>query len=155
MTTLAQRVDAELRRHVVGTQIICPVTHEVLDVRTAVFALDSDGDPRFAFSPTAAAKLREVIDSGRYPFGIPNLTLEVKADKPVVVRSYAQQKAALTRAIKKGHLAVVDETRRAVTEWDSKQAPFTHGWPDDWSRWQRAMDDTARYPQQAPDINDL
>ena len=63
------------------------------------------------------------------------------------MRSYSQQKAALTRATKKGPEAVEDECRRAVAEWDSRQAPFTHGWPDDWARWQRALDDTRPWNQ--------
>lgn len=60
-------------------------------------------------------------------------------------RRWPKQKAALTRAIKKGHAAVVEATRKVVIEWN-EDGP----WPDDWSRWQRALDDTwwaerARY----------
>lgn len=51
---------------------------------------------------------------------------------------YSLQKAALTRAIKKGHAAVVAATEKVIDEW----AQFSHGWPDDWSRWQCALDDT-------------
>jgi len=51
-----------------------------------------------------------------------------------------QQKSALTRAIKSGDPAkVMLAARRAVREWNAIGA-----WPDDWSRWQRAIDDA--YP---------
>lgn len=47
------------------------------------------------------------------------------------------QKAALTRAIRAGDRARMIETcARAVQEWDEIGC-----WPDDWSRWQRALDD--------------
>lgn len=68
----------------------------------------------------------------------------------MAVRSFAAQKAALTRAInacKKApndqatYQKLVDECRRARDEWESKDAPYSHGWPDDWARWQRALDD--------------
>lgn len=47
-------------------------------------------------------------------------------------------KAALTRAEKKGYDAVVVACRAAVVEWDAWGA-----WPDNWSRWQRALGDAA------------
>lgn len=60
------------------------------------------------------------------------------------------QKSALTRAIKSGDRDKMIETcAKAVREWDEIGA-----WPDDWSRWQRALDDV--FPCfQAPDLNDL
>lgn len=55
-------------------------------------------------------------------------------------RKYAQQKAALTRALKTGDTTrVVEECRRVKTEWEET------GWPDDWSRWQRALDDVGAF----------
>ena len=51
---------------------------------------------------------------------------------------HPKQKSALTRAMKKGYPAVVSACIVAVQEWDSIGA-----WPDDWSRWQRALDDAA------------
>lgn len=57
-----------------------------------------------------------------------------------MARTYSAQKAALTRALNKPEevreAAVLKEARKVVQEW--KQA-----WPDDWSRWQRALDDVA------------
>ena len=55
---------------------------------------------------------------------------------------FPKQKAALTRAL---HLtdeqgrkdAVVLTCQKTVREWNEVGA-----WPDDWSRWQRALDDT-------------
>jgi hypothetical protein len=46
-------------------------------------------------------------------------------------------KAALTRAIKsKDRQKVIAACTAAVTEWDEIGA-----WPDDWSNWQRALND--------------
>ena len=51
------------------------------------------------------------------------------------------QKAALTRAVNTGDPEkVAAACKKAVAEWDEIGA-----WPDDWSRWQRALDD-ATYP---------
>jgi hypothetical protein len=47
-------------------------------------------------------------------------------------------KAALTRAIKKDYPAVLAACKAAVVEWEAWGA-----WPDDWSRWQRALDDAT------------
>lgn len=59
-------------------------------------------------------------------------------------------KATLTRAVKSGDRdRVVIACRDAVREWDEIGA-----WPDDWSRWQRALDDC--FPVfHAPDLRDL
>jgi hypothetical protein len=54
------------------------------------------------------------------------------------MRTWAQQKAGLTRAINsKVYDKVVAECKRTIAEWEG----LTYGWPDDWSRWQRALDD--------------
>jgi hypothetical protein len=47
-------------------------------------------------------------------------------------------KAALTRAEKKGYPAVLAACKHAVTRWEVWGA-----WPDNWSRWQRSLDDAA------------
>ncbi len=62
------------------------------------------------------------------------------------VRTFAQQKAGLTRATKNGYTAVIAECRRTVAEWESPEWATAHhvrqgAWPDDWARWQRALDD--------------
>lgn len=53
-------------------------------------------------------------------------------------------KAALTRAEKKGYEAVLAACKHAVTRWNVWGA-----WPDNWSRWQRALDDAAYAAQRA------
>lgn len=57
-----------------------------------------------------------------------------------MARSYSAQKAALTRALNQPEnvreAAVVKQARLVVREWGG-------AWPDDWSRWQRALDDVA------------
>jgi hypothetical protein len=47
-------------------------------------------------------------------------------------------KAALTRAQKKGYKDVLAACYMALAHWAEWGA-----WPDDWSRWQRALDDAA------------
>ena len=51
-------------------------------------------------------------------------------------RQFPRQKAALTRALKKGHAAVVEACKKVIKEWDE-----VGSWPDDWHRWERALDD--------------
>lgn len=77
----------------------------------------------------------------------------------MAVRTYAQQKGALTRATKLGRAAVVAECLRTVAEWESQEwADRYHvrrgAWPDDWARWQRTLDDV--YPVfHSPRLEDL
>jgi hypothetical protein len=64
-----------------------------------------------------------------------------------VNRHHPKQRAALTRAVNSGDpervkAAVV----KAVREWG--QAPYNGAWPDDWSRWQRALDDALPWGEQ-------
>lgn len=47
-------------------------------------------------------------------------------------------KAELTRAQKKGYSAVLHACTHAVTSWNVIGA-----WPDNWSLWQRTLDDAA------------
>jgi hypothetical protein len=52
-------------------------------------------------------------------------------------RVFPKQKAALTRAINsKDPQKVVATCQKTVAEWNEIGA-----WPDDWARWQRALDD--------------
>ena len=52
-------------------------------------------------------------------------------------REHPKLKAALTKAVKSGDPdRVVEACRKAVTIGDELGA-----WPDDWSRWQRELDD--------------
>ncbi len=65
-------------------------------------------------------------------------------DYALMKREFPKQKAALTRALNKPdagerRLAVTHAARQAVKLWDRAGA-----WPDDWARWQRALEDV--YP---------
>lgn len=51
---------------------------------------------------------------------------------------FPKQKASLTRAKKKGFNAVLASCTRTVSEWNQVGA-----WPDNWSLWQRTLDDAA------------
>lgn len=54
-------------------------------------------------------------------------------------KMFPKQKAALTRAQKKGYTAVLATCRKTVKEWND----IFGAWPDDWSLWQRALGDAA------------
>ena len=55
------------------------------------------------------------------------------------------QRAALTRAKNSGDPAkVIAACEAAVRDWNS---PGNY-WPDDWSRWQRALDDSLPWARQ-------
>ncbi len=69
-------------------------------------------------------------------------------------RDFPKQKAALTRAVnawrKTGdNAAVIKTCRETVRAWDEVGA-----WPDDWSRWQRALSDTLPWHSDM-DLRDL
>lgn len=53
-------------------------------------------------------------------------------------KSGPKLKAMLTRAKKQGYEAVTEACRAAVKEWEAVGA-----WPDNWSLWQRTLDDAA------------
>lgn len=66
---------------------------------------------------------------------------------------FRTQKAALTRAINSGDSdRVVLACKKAKQEWG--QPPFNGAWPDDWSRWQRALDDALPWNKRV-DLGDL
>ncbi len=56
-----------------------------------------------------------------------------------------RQRAALTRAVNSGERdKVILAAAKAVREWNQPGCM----WPDDWSRWQRAVDDVLPLHQQ-------
>ena len=60
-------------------------------------------------------------------------------------------KASLTRAVNSGDPAKVERAcRRAVAAWDAWGA-----WPDDWARWQRALDDSRPWPAARIELDQL
>ena len=65
-------------------------------------------------------------------------------------REMPKLKAALTRAVKTGDPEkVATECVKAMRIWDEVGA-----WPDDWSRWQRALDDVLPWHRHI-DLGDL
>ena len=65
-------------------------------------------------------------------------------------RVFPSQKAALTRAIKtRDPEQIARVTKAAIAEWNEIGA-----WPDDWSRWQRALDDALPWNRRI-DIGEL
>jgi len=66
-------------------------------------------------------------------------------------RRYPHQKAALTRALASGDRSKVIATcRETIREWDEIGA-----WPDNWSRWQRALDDVSGTVSEFVQLEDL
>jgi hypothetical protein len=62
----------------------------------------------------------------------------------MTVRTFSAQKAGLTRAVRSGDPQKVRaECIRTVREWESNLGQFTHGWPDDWHRWNIALRDAT------------
>jgi hypothetical protein len=67
-----------------------------------------------------------------------------RVDYQALNRMVRRQRAALTRAVNSGDPErVVIACRDAVREWDQPGCL----WPDDWSQWQRALDDVLPYRQ--------
>jgi hypothetical protein len=56
---LEERMRKELVTYMVQRKIFCPVTNEVLDVRTCVVFLDDDGDPADVVSQAGYQHLKE------------------------------------------------------------------------------------------------
>lgn len=75
----------------------------------------------------------------------------VRVDYDALNKMVRRQRAALTRAINSHDVdKLVVTIRGAVREWNQPGAM----WPDDWSRWQRALDDALPFHAQV-DIADL
>ncbi|MGH8572438.1 MAG: hypothetical protein ACREX8_07680, partial [Gammaproteobacteria bacterium] len=83
------------------------------------------------------ASLTEVLDEARDRAERRDRA-RVPVDYDVLDRMVKRQRAALTLAVKSGDAEkVVMAAREAVREWNEPGSM----WPDDWSRWQRAVDD--------------
>jgi hypothetical protein len=66
-------------------------------------------------------------------------------------RVFPRQKAALTRAVKtRDAKKVAAVCKAAVQEWNEIGA-----WPDDWARWQRALDDVSPWNSRHVALEDL
>lgn len=77
----------------------------------------------------------------------------VPPDPGAANRAFRRQKAALTRALRSGDPdCILLTVAQTVAEWG--RAPFNGAWPDDWSRWQRALDDSLPFGT-APRLEDL
>jgi hypothetical protein len=84
--------------------------------------------PAPAQKALATARAREDARAARH----------VPIDYPAAKAEHKQQKAALTRAVNAGDPEkVVLACRDAVRQWNA----HARSWPDDWNRWQIALDD--------------
>lgn len=58
-------------------------------------------------------------------------------DYAKAAKQWPTQKSNLTRAIRSGDTTkIIATTEKTLAQWDE-----VGSWPDDWSRWQRALDD--------------
>ena len=65
---------------------------------------------------------------------------------------YRRQKSALTRAVNSGDPKKVEATIiKTVGEWNDGH----YAWPDDWHRWQNALDDSRPWNAPYIDITDI
>jgi hypothetical protein len=82
-------------------------------------------------------------DTGQLPLGL--------ATEGQHVLAAGRQRAALTKAVRSGDTdRIVLACRDAVHEWNEPGAM----WPDDWTTWQRALDNTLPW-NATVDIGDL
>ena len=70
-----------------------------------------------------------------------------------MTKSYSQQKSALTRALNKPEGEVRQQAVSAACAAAVNDGKVS-GWPDEWSRWQRALTDTFGYAE-APELSSL
>jgi hypothetical protein len=71
--------------------------------------------------------------------------LTPRVDYQALNKMVRRQRAALTRAVNSGDPErVVIVCRDAVREWNQPGCM----WPDEWARWQRALDDVLPFHQQ-------
>ncbi len=83
--------------------------------------------------------------------GVHRAAAATQIDYAAMQQMYPKQKAALTRAINSADpRQVIAAVIKAVQQWEQAGGV----WPDDWARWQRALDDVLRWPQQV-DVRDL
>lgn len=76
---------------------------------------------------------------------------EQRIDYDRMNRVLNSQRAALTRAVKTGDPEKIAEVcKKAVAVWNDIGA-----WPDDWSNWQRALNDSLPWSHPFVDIADL
>lgn len=69
----------------------------------------------------------------------------MSTDYAAANKLFRAQKAALTRAVKSGDKdKVVAAVRKAVEEWNGPI--FDGAWPDDWHRWNIALQDATSGP---------
>uniref|UniRef100_A0AAU7J8I5 Trm112 family protein n=2 Tax=unclassified bacterial viruses TaxID=12333 RepID=A0AAU7J8I5_9VIRU len=64
MSLLADRMIAEFRLGLIQRHIVCPVSGNVLDIRTSRFILDPDGLPHLPLDPEVARDIAAAIERG-------------------------------------------------------------------------------------------
>lgn len=64
MTDLQEHVIGQWRLGLIQRHIFCPVSGRVLDIDTARFILDPDGDPHLPLDPEVAQRIQEAIERG-------------------------------------------------------------------------------------------
>ena len=110
----------------------------------------SNNERRDGVEDSRCASLAEVLGQARERAARRDAA-RVPVDYDALNRMVKRQRGALARAIKSGEPErVVMAARAAVREWNEPGSM----WPDDWSRWQRAVDDALPWTEHV-DIADL
>lgn len=98
--------ERQLRRYVVGRQITCPRSGEVLDVRTAVFLIGQDGLPSHALSQSGFRSclldgtIKQLIERG--------LTVDFTTIKNPALRRTEPEPPPAFEVIAEGQLSIED-----------------------------------------------
>jgi hypothetical protein len=88
--------------------------------------------------------IQRILDEPRTR-GQATLAAHVPIDYAAANAAHRRHKTALTRAINSGDPKQVQRTVvKTVREWNANGWP----WADDWSRWQRALDDSLPWNDQ-------
>ena len=93
---------------------------------------------------------QEALDKARQ-IGDAKYASRKQVDYDALNKMVKRQRAALTRAVNSGDVEkIILTVQSAVREWNQPEVM----WPDDWSRWQNALNDHLPLHQQI-DIADL
>lgn len=76
MNTFEQNIRHNFVKYLVQKAIFCPITGDVLDVRTCVVILDKDGDPHAVISPGAYRELLAASERTGLPILAEGLTFD-------------------------------------------------------------------------------
>jgi hypothetical protein len=92
MSEVQNAIRTAIVRLLVQRAIVCPVTDEVLDVRTCVVLLDRDGDPRIVLSQAGYQERKDALTKslGAQGWTVDEATIEAPVSEPAEVAEPVQ-----------------------------------------------------------------